>query len=89
MKRLTLHSLASSLHRCQRYINPCRNRRKTGRTVPNTNVKAKTTMFFDFATENTEQTNSFWKLLMEFIASSLLCVIIFFRLSIRAMMAMR
>ncbi len=29
MKRLTLHRLASSLHRCQHYINPCRNRHKT------------------------------------------------------------
>jgi hypothetical protein len=47
-----LHCLASSLHRCQHYLNPCRNRHKT---LSNTNVKAKTTMFFDFATENTEK----------------------------------
>ncbi len=83
MKRLTLHRLASSLHRCQHYINPCRNRHKTGQNCPNTNVKAKTTMFFDFARENTEKTNSFWKLSMEFIALSLLCVNIFFVKALR------
>jgi hypothetical protein len=54
MKRFTLHCLASSLHRCQHYINRCRNRHKTGQ---NTYVKAKTTMFFGFATETMEITN--------------------------------
>ncbi len=29
-----LHRLASSLHRCQHYINPCRNRHKTGQNCP-------------------------------------------------------
>ncbi len=47
--------------------------------MSNTNVKAKTTMFFDIAMENTEKTNFFWKLSMGFIASSLLCVNIIFR----------
>jgi hypothetical protein len=44
-------------------------------------------MFFDFATENTEKTNFLWKLSMEFIASSLLCVNIFVCYSVKAMMA--
>ncbi len=29
MKRLTLHRLASSLHRCQQYVNSCKNRHIT------------------------------------------------------------
>ncbi len=30
MKRVTVHCLASSLHCCQHYVNPCRNWHKTG-----------------------------------------------------------
>ncbi len=69
--------IASSLHRGQHYINSCRNFHKTEQ---NTNVKAKAMMFFGFATEITI---FFWKLPMEFIASSLLCVNIFFFKALR------
>jgi hypothetical protein len=72
MKRLTLHRLASLLHRfiasslhrfiasslhpCQHYINPCRNCQINGAKLSKTSVKAKTTKFFDFAMEITEIT---------------------------------
>ncbi len=87
MKRLTLLKNwndekfnASSLHRCQNYINPCRNRQETEQ---NTYTKAKTMMFFGFATESREITIFFWKLPMQFIASSLLCVNISFVKALR------
>ncbi len=83
MKRLTLHRLASSLHRCQHLINPYRNRQINREKRSKTYVKAKTTMFFCFATEITEITNFFWKLPLEFIASSLLSVNIFFFKALR------
>ncbi len=60
MKHLTLHRLTLLLHRfalllprCQHYINPCRNRHKTGQ---NTYVKAKVMRFFSFAMETMEIT---------------------------------
>jgi hypothetical protein len=56
-------------------VNPCRNRHETGQNIY---VKAKTSMFFGFASETTEIMNFFSKLPMEFIASSLLCVNIFY-----------
>jgi hypothetical protein len=43
------------------------------------------TMFFGFATEITEIKNLGGKLAIEFMASSLLCVNIFFRQSVKAM----
>jgi hypothetical protein len=64
MKHLTLHPFI--------VVNPCRNHHETEQ---NTYIKAKTTMFFGFATEITEITiffgNCQWN-------SSLLCVNIFF-----------
>jgi hypothetical protein len=97
MKRLTLlknwsdealnasspRFIASSLHRCQHYINPYRNRQINRAKPFKTYVKAKTTMFFGLATEITEITNFFWKFALEFIASSLLSVNIFFVKALR------
>jgi hypothetical protein len=56
---------------------------KNSAKVSNTHVKAKTTMFFGFVTEAMEITNFFWKLQMEFIASSLQSVNIFFVKALR------
>ncbi len=64
MKRLTLHCLASSLH-CfiasslsTLYISNAEIVLKLGKTFGNTYVKAKTTMFFSFATTSTNIMNS-------------------------------
>jgi hypothetical protein len=43
-----------------------------------TYVKAKTMKFFGFATEITEIQDFFWKLPMQIIATSLLCINIYF-----------
>jgi hypothetical protein len=77
------HFIASSLHCCQHYINPYRNRQINRAKHFKTYGKAKTTMFFGLATEITEITNFFWKLPFEFIASSLLSVNIFFVKALR------
>jgi hypothetical protein len=53
MKHLTLHRLASSLHRCQHYIDPYRNRQINREKLSKKYVKAKVKMFFGFATEMT------------------------------------
>jgi hypothetical protein len=71
MKRLLLQHLASSLSTLYKFM---QNRYKTGQ---NTYVKAMTLMFFGFVTEITFFF-LFRKLAIEFIASSLLCVNIFF-----------
>jgi hypothetical protein len=71
MKRLTLHRLASSLHRFiavnNIYVHAeiAKNRAK----LPNTYVKAKTTMFFGFAAETTKNNKFFGKLPLGFNAS--------------------
>ncbi len=71
MKRLTLHRLASSLHRFiavnNIYVHAeiAKNRTK----LPNTYVKAKTTMFFGFAAETTKNNKCFGKLPLGFNAS--------------------
>jgi hypothetical protein len=78
MKRLTLHCLASSLHRFIAvntiYIH-AEIALKLGEILGNTYVKAKTTMFLSFATASTKITffhgNCQWN-------SSLLCFNIFF-----------
>jgi hypothetical protein len=60
MKRLTLHCLASSLHRFIAvntiYIH-AKIALKLGKTLGNTYVQAKTTMFFSFVTASTKITN--------------------------------
>ncbi len=75
--------IASSLHRCQHYIFPCRTRQKNSAKVSNTYVKAKTTMFFRLCYGNYGNNEFFWKLPMEFIASLLLSVNIFFVKALR------
>jgi hypothetical protein len=54
MKRLTLHRLATSLYRCQHFIISMQKSPFTSAEVSDTYIKAKTTKFLDFATENTE-----------------------------------
>jgi hypothetical protein len=81
MKRLTLHRLASSLHRfvalsLSTLYMSMQKLPKNNAKLSNTYVKAKTTMFFGFATKNTEFLG---KLPLGFNASSLLFVNIFFR----------
>jgi hypothetical protein len=55
--------------------------------LSHTYVKAKTTMFFGFATETTKNYNFWGKLPLGIFASLLLCVNISFRSSVKAMMA--
>jgi hypothetical protein len=83
MKRLTLHCLASSLHCCQHNIYPCRNRIKTGQNYWQHICKGKDDYVFQLCYGKYE-INEFWgKLPMEFIASSLLSVNIFFVKALR------
>jgi hypothetical protein len=84
MKRLMLHRFASSLHRfiassLSTLYMSMQKLPKNRAKLSQTNVKAKTTMFFGFAIETTKNNEFLGKLPMGFIASSLLCVNISFR----------
>jgi hypothetical protein len=76
MKRLTLHRFIAVN---TIYVHAEKKLLKNRAKLSHTYVKAKTTMFFGFATETTKN-NEFWgKLPLGIIASSLLCVNISFR----------
>jgi hypothetical protein len=79
MNRLTLHRLASSLHRCQHYINPYRNRQNKQSKTFQDICKGKDDNVFGLCYGNYGNDDFFWKLPLEFIASSLLSVNICFR----------
>jgi hypothetical protein len=86
MKRLTLHCLASSLHRFITvntiYIN-CRNCIKTGQNFWQHICQGKNDYVFQVCYEKYEHNEFLGKLPMESIASSLLCVNIFFVKALR------
>ncbi len=77
MKCLMLHCLASSLHRCQHYIYPCRNRIKTKQNSWQHICKGKDDYVYQLSYSKYENKIFSGKSPMEFIASSLLCVNIF------------
>jgi hypothetical protein len=83
MKRLTLHCLASSPHRFIAvntiYIH-AKITLKLGKTLGNTYVKAKKTMFFSFATASTKITNFWENCQWNSSLHHILCVNIFFSL---------
>jgi hypothetical protein len=77
MKRLTLHHLTSSLHRCQHYINPYRNRQNKQSKTFQDICKGKDDDVFRLCYGNDGNNKFFGKLPLEFIAPSLLSVIFF------------
>jgi hypothetical protein len=84
MKRLTLHRLASSIDRCQHYVNSCKKSPFNSAELSDT-CKSKGNKVFRLCYGKYGNTSCFL-IAMQIIASSLLCINIFF-LSVKAMEA--